>query len=70
MWSWLLAGPVVATGITAITRCVLAKIRAESQRRELEIALHDATPTERVAILRALRSQAGPPAVRRRTNDS
>ncbi|KZB80886.1 hypothetical protein [Amycolatopsis regifaucium] len=70
MWSWLLASPVAATGITAITRCILAKIRAESRRRELEIALNNATPAERVAILRALCDQPSTPARRRREADS
>ncbi|WP_410599716.1 hypothetical protein [Amycolatopsis sp. lyj-90] len=70
MWSWLLASPVAATGITAVTRCVLARIRAESRRCELEIALNNATPAERVAILRALRDQPGTSARHRREADS
>ncbi|WP_370942835.1 hypothetical protein AB5J62_27615 [Amycolatopsis sp. cg5] len=55
MWSWLWAGPAVTAAIAATARCVLARIRAESRRHTLEIALENATPAERVAILRALR---------------
>ncbi|MFI5590023.1 hypothetical protein ACIA5G_33595 [Amycolatopsis sp. NPDC051758] len=53
--NWLWIGTSVTAVTTATTRCVLAKIRAASRRRTLEAALKDATPVERVAILRALR---------------
>lgn len=55
MWSWLWIGPSATAMIAGIARCVLARIRAESQRHALEIALEGATPRERVAIIRELR---------------
>ncbi|MET7996781.1 hypothetical protein ABZU76_38475 [Amycolatopsis sp. NPDC005232] len=55
-WVWI--GPVVAAVATAVTRCVVAKIRAASQRRVLEVTLKDTSPQERVAILQALHDWA------------
>ncbi|WP_410597818.1 hypothetical protein [Amycolatopsis sp. lyj-23] len=59
MGNWLWIGSSIAAVGATVTRCVLAKIRAESRRRTLEVTLENATPTERVAILRALRDWEG-----------
>lgn len=57
-WVWI--GTSITAAATAVTRCVLARIRAESRHRTLEVTLKDASPHERAAILWALRDWAKP----------